>query len=563
MKRAERNQARKEIHPNAVLAIVLTAVFMNLLDVSIVNVAIPSIQRDLKASFAQIQLVLAGYQLAFACLLITGGRLGDIYGRRRLFVLGMSLFTLASLACGVTPDPALLILFRVVQGAGSGLMVPQVLSTIQVTIAPRERGRAFGLFGATIGVATILGPLVGGALISLDLFGTDWRMIFLVNIPVGVVSVAAALRLLPETKAPDAPRLDIPGALIVTTGLFLVVYPLTEGREKGWPGWLLGMLVVAVPVLVGFVVLQLRKTRAGTSPLVLMSLFSNQSFRVGLVVSIVFFAGIPAFFFTFGLYLQIGLGYSALHAGLTGFPFAVGTAIASSRSDQLAKRMGENVLRLGAGLLALSMVVNIVVLDHFGTDLRSIEIAPFLLISGVGLGFFVAPLTNLILAGIQGREAGSASGVLTTAQQIGGALGVAVIGIIFFGLLSSHAPHAAREAGQRLPEGVPAATVAHFEQCFTLQSRSPDPSLTPEGCEVPDGTPKAVVASFTAAADHGRRVDFLYSFERTLIYEVGVFLLAALLIGFLPKVERAALDHAPPVVSSPGSDAAAPPPAAR
>jgi EmrB/QacA subfamily drug resistance transporter len=537
------NAQRKEIHPNAVLAIVLTAVFMNLLDVSIVNVAIPSIQRDLKASFAQIQLVLAGYQLAFACVLITGGRLGDIFGRRRLFVLGMSLFTTASLACGVTPDPTLLILFRVVQGVGSGLMVPQVLSTIQVTIPPRERGRAFGLFGATIGVATILGPLVGGALISLDLFGTDWRMIFLVNIPVGAVSVAAALRLLPETKAPDAPRLDIPGALIVTAGLFLVVYPLTEGREKGWPGWLLGMLVVAVPVLGGFVVLQVRKTRAGRSPLVLMSLFSNQSFRVGLVVSIVFFAGIPAFFFTFGLYLQIGLGYSALHAGLTGFPFAVGTAIASSRSDQLARRMGKNVLRFGAGLLCVSMVVNIVVLDHFGTDLRAWEIAPFLLFSGIGLGFFVAPLTNLILAGIQGREAGSASGVLTTAQQIGGALGVAVIGIIFFGLLSSHAPAAAGEAGTRLPAAVPASAKAQFERCFITQSRSPDPSVIPEGC------PKRTSSGpFAAAADHGRRVDFLFSFERTLLYEVGVFLLAALLIGFLPTVPPEALEHAPPAV---------------
>ncbi|MFN2540252.1 MAG: MFS transporter [Mycobacteriales bacterium] len=542
MKAAE----RKDIHPNAVLAIVLTAVFMNLLDVSIVNVAIPSIQRDLKASFAEIQLVLAGYQLAFACLLITGGRLGDIFGRKRLFMAGMSLFALASLTCGLSPNGTLLIVSRVVQGVGSGLMVPQVLSTIQVTIPARDRGRAFGLFGATIGVATILGPVVGGALISLNLFGTDWRMIFLVNIPIGVLSVAAAFRYLPETKAPDAPRLDIAGALIVTTGLFLVVYPLTEGRQKHWPAWLLGMLVAAVPILVGFVILQLRKTRAGRSPLVLMSLFSNQSFRVGLVVSIVFFAGIPAFFFNFGLYLQIGLGYSALHAGLTGFPFALGTGIASSRSDQLAKRLGKNLLRIGAALLSVSMVVNILVLHHFGTDLRAWEIAPFLLFSGLGLGCFVAPLTNIVLAGIHGREAGSASGVLTTAQQIGGALGVAVIGIIFFGLLSGHATAAATDAGTRLPAAVPASVVGRFERCFVTQTQSPDPSITPEGCEVPDGTPRELAHAFAAAADHGRRVDFLYSFERTLIYEVGVFLLAALLIGFLPTVDPADLEHVPP-----------------
>ncbi|MDX6265650.1 MAG: hypothetical protein QOD70_390 [Frankiales bacterium] len=548
---------RKELHPNAVLAIVLTAVFMNLLDVSIVNVAIPSIQLDLKASFAEIQLVLAGYQLAFACLLITGGRLGDIFGRKRLFIVGMSLFTLASLSCGLAPNATLLILSRVVQGAAAGLMVPQVLSTIQVTIPPKDRGRAFGLFGATIGVATILGPLVGGALISLNLFSTDWRMIFLVNIPIGLLSVLAAFRQLPETKAPDAPSLDIPGALLVTAGLFLVVYPLTEGREKGWPGWLLGMLVVAVPVLAWFVVLQRRKTRENRSPLVLMTLFSNRSFRVGLIVSLVFFAGIPAFFFTFGLYLQIGLGYSALHAGLTGFPFAVGTGIASSRSDQLAKRMGTNVLRLGAGLLAVGMVINIVVLHHFGTDLKSWDIAPFLLFSGLGLGCFIAPLTNLILAGIKGREAGSASGVLTTGQQIGGALGVAFVGIVFFGLLTSHADTAGRdEAGQLrtslITAGLPAATadaaVSRFQHCFVLQTKSPDPTLTPPGCEVPAGTPQPVVQAFTRAGDEGRKADFLHAFERTLVYEVGIFLAAALLVSFLPKVDPASLDHAAPAV---------------
>jgi MFS family permease len=206
-------QSRAEKHPYLVLGIVLTAVFMNLLDVSIVNVAIPSIQDDLGASFAEVQLVLAGYQLAFACLLITGGRLGDIFGRKRLFIAGMALFTLASLLCGLAPSPIMLIVSRVIQGAGAGLMVPQVLAIIQVTIPPKERGKAFGIFGATIGIATILGPLVGGLLISLNLFGSDWRSIFLVNIPVGLASLLLAFRELPESKAPDAPRLDIPGAV--------------------------------------------------------------------------------------------------------------------------------------------------------------------------------------------------------------------------------------------------------------------------------------------------------------------------------------------------------------
>jgi EmrB/QacA subfamily drug resistance transporter len=548
-------QSRADKHPFLVLGIVLTAVFMNLLDVSIVNVAIPSIQADLGASFAEIQLVLAGYQLAFACLLITGGRLGDIFGRKRLFLVGMGLFTLASAFCGLAPDPLTLIVSRVVQGAGAGLMVPQVLAIIQVTIPPQDRGKAFGIFGSTIGIATILGPLVGGVLISLDLFGSDWRMIFLVNIPVGLASLALAFRELPESRADDAPRLDLPGALLVTTGLFLVVFPLTEGRERGWPAWLIGMGVLALPVLYAFVRLQQRKTRDNASPLMLISLFHNQSFRAGLVLSLVFFAGIPAFFFTFGLYLQVGMGYSALHAGLTGFPFALATGIASSRSDALARRYGPNLLRFGAALLSVSMVINMVVLHLAGTDLKSWEIAPFLLISGFGLGCFIAPVTNVVLAGIKGREAGSASGVLTTGQQVGGALGVALIGILFFGLLGSHAAASANEQTGRLrasllAQGLPAARVdaevTQFHDCFVTRTKSKDPSRTPPGCAVPVSTPAPIVKAFVTAGTQSQRSNYLHSFERTLLFEVGVFALAAFLVGFLPRVDPAELGQAPP-----------------
>jgi EmrB/QacA subfamily drug resistance transporter len=523
-------------------------VFVNLLDVSIVNVAIPSIQRDLGASFAQIQLVIAGYQLAFACLLITGGRLGDIYGRKKLFLVGMAVFTAASALCGLAPDATTLVLARVLQGAGSGLMVPQVLAVIQVTIPPQDRGRAFGIFGATIGMATILGPLLGGALISLDLLGTDWRAIFLVNVPVGLAALVAAALELPDSRSPDAPRLDLPGALLVTAGLLLLVFPLTEGRERGWPTWIYAMLAASVPVLTAFLLLQRRKTRDDASPLLLMTLFRSPSFRAGLVLSFVFFAGIPAFFFTFSLYLQVGLGFSALHAGLTTFPFAVASGIASSRSDQLAGRLGTGVLRLGAAALALGMVVNIAVLHAAGTDLHSWEIAPFLLISGFGLGCFLAPLTNLVLAGIQGREAGSASGVLTTAQQIGGALGVALIGIVLFGLLGGHARAAAQDqdavlaAGLR-SAGLPAAAtdpaVRRFEDCFVRRSSSPDPTAVPPGCAVPAGTPAQVARAFDAAGAQARKDNFLHAIERTLLFEVAVFGLAGVLVGRLPDPRAA------------------------
>ncbi|HEY5986103.1 MAG TPA: MFS transporter, partial [Streptosporangiaceae bacterium] len=234
------------------LAVVLIAGFMQLVDISIVNVAIPSIQRDLDTTYAQIQWVLAGYQLAFAVTLITGGRLGDIFGRKRLFMLGMAGFTLASALCGLAQSPGMLIGSRVFQGLMGAVMFPQTLSVIQVTFPPRERGTAFGMFGATIGLATITGPLVGGLLINGDLLGLEWRPIFLVNVPIGVIALAAAARLLHESRAPDAIRTDLVGVGIVSAGLLLLVYPLVQGRDLDWPPWTFISMAAAVPVLAGF-----------------------------------------------------------------------------------------------------------------------------------------------------------------------------------------------------------------------------------------------------------------------------------------------------------------------
>ena len=540
--------ARAQRHPFFVLGIVLTAVFVQLLDVSIVNVAIPSIQADVGASFAAIQLVLAGYQLAFACMLITGARLGDIYGRKKLFMTGMATFTVASTLCGLAPDATTLVLARILQGLGSGLMFPQVLAVIQVTIPPRDRGRAFGIFGATIGLATILGPLLGGLLIQLNLFGSDWRSIFLVNIPVGIFALVAAARELPDSKAPDAPRLDVPGTLLVTSGLFLLVYPLTEGREKGWPLWIYLMLAASVPILVGFLVLQRSKTRRDASPLLLMTLFGNRAFRGGLVLSSVFFLGIAPFFFVFSLYLQIGLGFTPLHSGLTTFPFAIGSALASSRSAGLATKLGTRILALGSALLAIGMLATVLVLHAAGDNLHGYEIGPVLFVSGLGLGLFVGPLTNLVLAGIQGREAGSASGVLSTTQQIGGALGVAIIGIVLFGLLGGGAAAAASHEAQTLPgrlqaAGVPATVspgvTRTFSACFTRRATSSDPSATPPGCTPPPGQQR-VGAVLQSAGRRATAANFLHATERTLLLEVLVFGAAFFAVRLLPEVDTEA-----------------------
>ncbi|HEX3211570.1 MAG TPA: MFS transporter, partial [Actinomycetota bacterium] len=416
------------------LAVVLIAGFMQLVDISIVNVAIPSIQRDLDATYSQIQWVLAGYQLAFAVMLITGGRLGDIFGRKRLFMVGMTGFTLASALCGLAQSPSMLIASRVLQGLFGAVMFPQILSVIQVTFPPKERAGAFGLFGATIGLATITGPLVGGLLIEANLAGLEWRPIFLVNVPIGIAALAAATRFLAESKAPRALRLDLVGVAIVTAGLLLLVFPLVQGRDLDWPLWTFLSMAAAVPVLAGFAAYERRKKARDGSPLVDPDLFRQRSFVPGLAVAGIFFMGIPAFFLMFSLWLQIGLGFSALHAGLTGVPFAVGSALASAASVRLVPTLGRRILSVGSLLLVAGMGALIWTVDRYGGAVHSWQLLPALLVCGLGLGCVIAPLVNVILAGIRGQDAGAASGVLTTVQQGGGAVGVALIGVIFFGL---------------------------------------------------------------------------------------------------------------------------------
>ena len=528
------------------LAVVLIAGFMQLVDISIVNVAIPSIQRDLDATYAQIQWVLAGYQLAFAIMLITGGRLGDIFGRKRLFMTGMAGFTLASAFCGLAQNPSMLIGSRVFQGLMGAIMFPQILSVIQVTFPPRERGTAFGMFGATIGLATITGPLVGGLLIEADLFGLEWRPIFLVNVPIGIAALAAATRYLIESKAPRALRLDPVGVAIVTAGLLLFIYPLVQGRDLGWPPWTFLSMAAAVPVLAGFAVYERRKKALDGSPLVDLDLFRQRAFVPGLAVAGIFFMGIPAFFLTFSLWLQIGLGFTALHAGLTGAPFAVGSALASAASVRLAPALGRRILSVGSLLLVAGMVALIWTVDRYGGGVDSWQLLPALLLCGLGLGSVVAPLVNVVLAGIRGQDAGAASGVLSTVQQVGGAVGVALIGVIFFGLLGSQAAGVADDLipglrgelqGAGLPPAVTQQVAAGFRTCFEDRANAKDPSAVPASCAraQAQGQSQPQLAKVVGAtADSARRQNFSKAFQRTLLFEVAVFLACFLLVFLLP-----------------------------
>jgi EmrB/QacA subfamily drug resistance transporter len=429
------------------LSVLLLAAAIDLIDVTIVNIAVPSIQEDLGASAAAIEWTIAGYTLSFAVLLITGGRLGDAFGRRRAFLAGVAGFTAASAASGLAQSPEVLIASRIVQGAFAALMVPQVLSMIQVLFPPEERPKAYGMYGAFAGIATISGPLVGGLLLQADVLGLDWRPIFLINLPVGIVTLAAAARLLPESRAERAERFDFAGVALVTGALALLLYPLVQGHELGWPVWTFVSMAVSVPALALFVAHQRRREQRGGSPLVPLGLFRQRAFTGGVLAGLAFFSGVASFFLVLTLTLQQGLGFSPLHTALTYLPWSVGIAAASGAAVQLAPRLGRRLTVSGSLLMAAGIGEVLVAVNRGGAGLGSLALAPGLLVAGLGMGMVAPTLIDVTLTGVRVRDAGSASGVVNTALQLGGAIGVAVIGVIFFGLLPEGNQLAADPAG--------------------------------------------------------------------------------------------------------------------
>jgi EmrB/QacA subfamily drug resistance transporter len=420
-----------------VLAIVLGAAFLGVLDFFIVNVSIPAIKSSLHASNAQIQLMIAGYGLIYAVFLITGGRLGDIYGRKRVFLLGVAGFTLASALCGFAPSPEFLLGARIFQGLSGAMMFPQVLSIIQVTFPPEERIKAFGIFGMVLGTGSFSGNVLGGLLIQADLFGLSWRPIFLVNVPIGILALVLAIPTIQESRSARAQRLDLGGVALATLGLFLLVFPLVLGREQGWPPWSFLCLVASIPVLAGFVLYERHVSESGGSPLLELGLFRNRVFVIGLLTTLVFYGGLSAFFLSFTLFLQEGLGFSPILAGLTFAPFAVGFLLASSLAVKLSARLGRGVIQLGASLMAVALTTVILIAHLQGAALGSLDLVPVLFLYGTGQGFVMPTLLSTVLSGVSRDDAGSASGVLTTTQQVALAMGVAVIDSVYFAILGA------------------------------------------------------------------------------------------------------------------------------
>ncbi|GGQ36053.1 EmrB/QacA subfamily drug resistance transporter [Actinomadura coerulea] len=408
------------------LLVLLTGIFITTLDFFIVNVAIPDIQTDLRAGATAIQWVVAGFGLALGSGLITSGRLGDLAGRRRMYALGLAVFTAASLACGLAPSPGTLIAARVVQGLAAALLMPQVLGIINGVFTGEARAKAFTAYGLAMGLGGVFGQLIGGVLIQADLFGTGWRSIFLINVPVGVVTLALVRRTVPPQPRTTGTRLDVTGTVLVTLGLVALVLPLIEGRRLGWPAWTWASLAASAVLLAAFVVSQ----RRSSAPLVSPTLFREPAFRAGSGLALVYTLAMASFFLYLALYLQQGRGLSALESGLLFVALGAGYFAASTRATAIAARLGRQVLALGAAVQAAGCLLLLAATGHAIGWL-----IPGLALVGAGMGFVLAPLSALVLAGVTDRHAASAAGVLSTAQQVGNALGVALVGIVFYGAL--------------------------------------------------------------------------------------------------------------------------------
>lgn len=421
-------------NPWLALIIVLTAPLLSVIDVFIVNVAIPAIKTGVHASDGQIQLVIAGYLLGYASFLITAGKAGDQFGRKRIFIWGMLSFTLFSCFCGMAQTPLQLNLVRFFQGISAAFMVPQSIAFIQVLFTdPKEKAKAIGWFGITLGMASITGQVLGGFLSEFHGLIAGWRLIFFINLPVGIVALWAASRYLPETQRHAKSKFDYSGVVILTLGLFCLIYPLTQGREAGWPTWSL-LLILCSSLLLGvFVWDQRSKLANGKIPLMNIHLFQNQEFSVGLIAVLFHFMMHTSYLLTSAVFLQSGLGISASKAGLYFIIPGLLFTLSSITAAKLLPKYGRSVPQVGVLILILSFVLQIL---FFKIGVASWIIFTLMGIYGLGNGLVLPSLLNLALRSVPNKFAGAAAGVYSTFQQTASALGICIIGGIFYAFSS-------------------------------------------------------------------------------------------------------------------------------
>lgn len=536
-------------HKQRTIAVIVVALafVMDLLDNTIVNVAIPAIQANLHASYAAIQWLAAGYALTFALMLITGGRMGDVYGYKKLFMIGVSGFIVTSLLCGLAWSPVILIIARLLQGIAAALMAPQVMSVIQIMYKPSERGAVTGIFGALGGLAATLGPVIGGLLVKANIANLDWRPIFLINIPIGLFALLMGMKYLPNGKSAHPLRLDLSGTALVVVALGLLIFPLIQGRELGWPAWVYAMMVASLPFFTVFIWWQRRRAKIDGSPLVMPSLFRHRTFSFGLSINVLLSAAMACFGLTFTLLLQLGLGYSAIHAALTGLFIAAGISFTMAvLGNTVIPKMGRLAMTVGASLMLVGTLVAAFIVGHLQQNLTTWHIAPALLLIGVGMGMIFSSMMTITLSNVDPKEAGSASGVSGAIQQLGTAIGIALIGVVFFGHLTAAAPNSFDKAvpqlrsslaAEHIPANVQTQIVSGVRQCFTDRAAQKDSNKIPPSCQQAQNAPAS--PRVTAAISTAVKQATATGFSRAFIWGVG--LQSILLTGcialsfFLPK----------------------------
>jgi EmrB/QacA subfamily drug resistance transporter len=453
-----------------ILAIVLAGSFMAVLDTTIVNVTLPSIERGAHATSDALEWVVSGYALTFGLALVPAGRIGDRFGYKRLFIAGLSLFTVASVACGVAGNSAELVAARLVQGLGAGIYYPAISAIIQRLFTGRDRSRAFGYLGGVVGISTAVGPLLGGLIVQLAGAQDGWRWVFLVNLFIGAVVLPIAIHSLPRRHEPEEHRMDPAGNALLAVVLLLVLVPLVEGRVSGWPAWSWLMLGLAVPAAVALWAWETRLDRRGGEPVIQVGLLrAHRSFGMGQSLALLYFAGFTSLFFTLSIVWQEGLGRSALETGLLVLPFAIGSLLTASNSYRFSRRIGRKAIQAGiCGMLAGQALV-LLVLWLSGTHPGFWALTGPLLLAGLGSGLVIAPNQDFVLANVPRAQAGTAGGALITAQRLGAAIGIAVIGTALFGSGSGGSGGSGGRPGVVVPmlvHNAQAATLVNL--CFVL-----------------------------------------------------------------------------------------------
>jgi EmrB/QacA subfamily drug resistance transporter len=517
------------------LAVLLLSVFMAVVNVFIVNVATPSIQRSLHTSFSSLQFVVAGYTLSYAVALIIGGRLGDRFGRKKILFIGMAGFTVTSLICGLAIGVNMLIVFRILQGLSAAMIAPQVLSLIQVNYAPEKRGVIFGMYGAAQGIAATTGQVIGGLLLRWNPSGLEWRMVFFFSVLVGVV-IMALIPFIKESKSTEHAKLDWIGAFSVAGGLLMLIYPLVQGQKLGWPMSLDLVLILSLPVLVAFVWYEKSLIKAGKVPFMNVNLFQQKLFTVGMLITVLLYSAQGAFFLIIAYTLQIGLGFAALKAGLIVLPMGIGYFLASLYTPKAIKRFGTFTLTIGSVLTFAGYITLALSVHATGVDFAGYEWIPALFLLGVGQGLIAAPLTNLVLSKIRGTDVGSASGIMTTGIQTSYALGIALIGILLLNSMGNNTTTVNSKITPVLQQSLAVVqlkteesklVLRQFDHCYTDFVQANDPSSLPKSCLVSTDSAK-VKSLFTQSLKQANAENYADSFQ------ICLYALAIITLGIFP-----------------------------